>query len=96
LAPVFGLAGTLVSLTELPADGIDRAAYMGAISMAVLSTLYGVLLANFIFAPLSRLVERAATKEERERQKIVDWLAQQVAPTLRKGRPVAVPDAASA
>jgi len=96
LAPVFGLAGTLVSLTQLPADGIDRAAYMGAISMAVLSTLYGLLLANFILAPLSRLVERAATKEERERQKIVDWLARQVAPTIRKGRPIAVPDMASA
>jgi chemotaxis protein MotA len=96
LAPVFGLAGTLISLTELPANGVAREAYMNAISMAVLCTLYGLLLANFLLGPLSRLVDRAATEEERERQKIVDWLADQVAPTLPKGKPVAVPEALSA
>jgi chemotaxis protein MotA len=97
LAPVFGLAGTLISLTELPADGIAREAYMNAISMAVLCTLYGLTLANLLLGPLSRLVERAAAREERERQKIVDWLATQVAPVVPKGgKPVAVPEAISA
>lgn len=96
LAPVFGLAGTLVSLSQLPADGIARGDYAAAISMAVLTTLYGLLLANFIFAPLSRLVERAAASEERERQKIVDWLAEQVAPIMSRPRPVAVAETASA
>lgn len=98
LAPVFGLAGTLISLTELPADGIAREAYMNAISMAVLCTLYGLILANFVLGPLSRLVERAAAKEERERQKIVDWLASQIAPVMapKGGKPVAVPEARSA
>jgi chemotaxis protein MotA len=98
LAPVFGLAGTLISLTELPSDGISRDAYMSAISMAVLCTLYGLILANFLLGPLSRLVERAAAKEEAERQKIVDWLATQVAPAIpsKGGKPTAVPDAVSA
>lgn len=82
LAPVFGLAATLVSLSQLPADGINRQAYMGAISMAVAATLYGLLLANLVLAPLARAVERAATREEEERQKIVDWLAKQVATAL--------------
>jgi chemotaxis protein MotA len=80
LAPVFGLAGTLVSLTKLPVDGLAKGgAYGEAISMAVLSTLYGLLLANFLLAPLSRAVERAAAGEEGERQKIIDWLARQLA-----------------
>lgn len=82
LAPVFGLAATLVSLTQLPADGIDKHAYMGAISMAVAATLYGLLLANLLLAPLARGVERAAQREEAERQKIVDWLAKQVAAAM--------------
>lgn len=86
LAPVFGLAGTLVSLSQMPADGIARGAYAGAIGMAVLTTLYGLLLANLVLAPLARLVERAALAEERERQKIVDWLAGQVAPDLPQRR----------
>ena len=75
LAPVFGLAGTLVSLSQLPVDGIARGAFAGAIGMAVLTTLYGLLLANLVLAPLARVVERAAAAEERERQTIVDWLA---------------------
>ncbi|MCW1382989.1 MotA/TolQ/ExbB proton channel family protein [Novosphingobium sp. KCTC 2891] len=80
LAPVFGLAGTLLSLSQLPAEGVARAALTGAISMAVLTTLYGLLLANLVFGPLARAVERQSRKEEEERQEVIDWLARQVAP----------------
>jgi chemotaxis protein MotA len=73
LAPVFGLAGTLVSLSQLRVDGAVSD-LTGAIGMAVLTTLYGLLLGNLVFAPLARLVERAAQAEERERQQLVDWL----------------------
>ncbi|HEX8057429.1 MAG TPA: MotA/TolQ/ExbB proton channel family protein, partial [Novosphingobium sp.] len=100
LAPVFGLAATLISLSQLPADGINRHAYMGAISMAVTATLYGILLANLFFAPLARAVERAAAKEETERQKIVTWLAGQVTAAMPARRPTLVtppaPEALSA
>lgn len=78
LAPVFGLAGTLVSLSQLPAAGVAMDAWSGAISMAVLSTLYGVLLANLVLAPLARMVHRAAAQEEVQRQQVVDWLGSQV------------------
>jgi len=74
LAPVFGLAGTLVSLSRLPANGVDRSAYMAAIGMAVHATLYGLILANLVLAPLGRLVERAAGGEERARARIMDWM----------------------
>jgi chemotaxis protein MotA len=73
LAPVFGLAGTLISLSQLRVDGAIPD-LTGAIGMAVLTTLYGLLLGNLFFAPLARLVERAAQAEERERQQLVDWL----------------------
>ena len=78
LAPVFGLAGTLLSLSQLPVSEFSNGDYTIAISMAVLTTLYGVLLANLLLAPLSHVIERAALSEERERQTIVDWLAQQL------------------
>jgi chemotaxis protein MotA len=97
LAPVFGLAATLISLTQLPANGIDRHAYMGAISMAVSATLYGLLLANLLLAPLARAVERAAAEEEAERQKVVDWLARQIAAAVpERGKPALVREARSA
>jgi len=81
LAPVFGLAGTLVSLSQLPAEGLARGQFMGAISMAVLTTLYGLLLGNLVFAPLARAVERRVEAEEGARREIVDWLAAQLGPT---------------
>ena len=80
LGPVFGLAGTLISLSQLPADGLARGMFMGAISMAVLSTLYGLLLANIVFAPLARAVERRAETEEEARQALFDWMVSQLEP----------------
>lgn len=79
LSPVLGLAGTLVSLSQLPGAGAD---FGGAISMAVLTTLYGLLLGNIVFAPIARIVARAAAHEEKERQKVLDWLENQVVVAL--------------
>lgn len=86
LAPVFGLAGTLVSLSQLPDQGLARGQFMGAISMAVLTTLYGLLLGNLIFAPLARAVERRVEAEETARRDIIDWLAAQLGPACPSGR----------
>lgn len=90
LAPVFGLAGTLISLSQMPASGIEQGAYGDAISMAVLTTLYGLLLANFVLAPLARLIERSAAAEELERDRIIDWLAWQIDRTLPRQRSMPV------
>jgi len=46
--------------------------------MAVLSTLYGLLLANLVLAPLARVLHRTALHEEAQRQQVVDWLSAQV------------------
>ncbi len=78
LSPVFGLAGTLISLSQLPAAGIAQGSYTGAISMAVVTTLYGLLGANLLLAPLARIVERKAASEEGDRQAVIDWIAAQV------------------
>jgi chemotaxis protein MotA len=79
LAPVFGLAGTLISLSQLPAEGIASGNFTGAISLAVLTTLYGLLLANLLLAPLARMVDRKAQVEEAQRQALFDWITAQVA-----------------
>lgn len=79
LSPVFGLAGTLVSLSQLSGASGD---FTGAISMAVLTTLYGLLLGNVVLAPIARIIARAAAREERERQKVLDWLEEQVVTAL--------------
>lgn len=79
LAPVFGLAGTLISLSQLPAQGLGASSFTGSIAMAVITTLYGLLGANLVLAPLARIVERKAAAEEADRQLVIDWIAAQVA-----------------
>ncbi|MGB3379606.1 MotA/TolQ/ExbB proton channel family protein [Allopontixanthobacter sediminis] len=80
LAPIAGLAGTLLALAQLPADGLARSGMMGVVAMAVVSTFYGLLLAHLMIQPLARWVERRADAEEAERQHLIDWLAAQVGP----------------
>lgn len=73
LAPVLGLAGTLVALGGFAAAA--DADYARSIGTAVITTLYGLVFANFVFAPLAAGLARRARAEERERQELIDWLA---------------------
>jgi chemotaxis protein MotA len=74
LAPVLGLAGTLLSLGGLSSAAADGD-YARAIGTAVNTTLYGLIAANFIFAPLAAIIERRARAEERARHDLLTWLA---------------------
>jgi len=78
LAPVMGLAGTLIALGSSRGGGAVTGAGAGglveSIAMAVVTTLYGLLAANFLFAPLSNAVQRRARAEERDRDAVLDWL----------------------
>lgn len=88
LAPVFGMAGTLVALNRMVGMPLDGGAAMtGAIGMAVVTTLYGILAANLLLAPLARAIERAARAEDAERQKVMDWLARQVVDICPRAAP---------
>lgn len=73
LAPVLGLVGTLVAL-----GGFSAAAggdYARSIGTAVITTLYGLVLANFVFGPLAGAIARRARAEETEREDLIAWLA---------------------
>ena len=78
LAPVFGLAGTLLALARLAHAPVADNAFAGVIGAAVLTTLYGLLLAHLLLAPIARAVERAGRAEETARAEVIDWLAAQV------------------
>lgn len=77
LAPVFGLAGTLIALTQ-QTGGAAQGSLTGAVAMAVLTTLYGLILAHLLLFPLARTIERRGEREEAERQRLVDWLSVQL------------------
>jgi chemotaxis protein MotA len=88
LAPVFGLAGTLIALSQLTANAAPGTLISSSIPMAIITTFYGLMTAHLLFAPLARFIERKAEKEEAERQKLVDWLASELErETTRQGFP---------
>ncbi len=87
LAPVLGLAGTLFALGGY-APGVD-ADYARSIGTAVVTTLYGLILANFFFAPLASAVERHARAEESERTRLLEWLAAAIERTVPRHGPPA-------
>ncbi|WP_119459826.1 MotA/TolQ/ExbB proton channel family protein [Rhodospirillaceae bacterium SYSU D60014] len=63
IAPAMGLIGTLVGLVQM-LGGLDDPATIGpSMSVALLTTLYGALLANMVFAPLASKLERIAEVE---------------------------------
>lgn len=74
LAPVMGLAGTLIALGSSGGAPAASGGLVASIAMAVVTTLYGLLAANFLFAPLSSVVQRRARAEERDRDAVLDWL----------------------
>lgn len=81
LAPVFGLIGTLYGLTQLaPAGSVspDTAIIMAAVSTAVLTSLYGALLAHLVCFPLASAIERRGSQDEAAREALCDWFVEQL------------------
>lgn len=86
MAPVFGMAGTLFALSQLDQTAGASPAMMGSIGLAVVTTLYGLLLAHMLLHPLASLIERRGRNEEDQRQLLIDWMARQLAGALPAAR----------
>jgi chemotaxis protein MotA len=78
LAPVLGLAGTLFALGQAPGATPQGGSLVDAIAMAVVTTLYGLVAANFLFAPIAAAIARRSRQEERDRDEVLEWLAEGV------------------
>lgn len=86
MAPVFGMAGTLFALSQMQLGGEADMQLLASIGMAILTTLYGILLANLAFNPLARLLERRLLAEDADRQRLIDWLATQLSESCPPSR----------
>lgn len=75
LAPILGLAGTLIALAQAQGTPATESGIVGAISMAVVTTLYGLVAANFLFSPLGSAISRKSCREELARENVLEWLA---------------------
>lgn len=64
LAPALGLAGTIVALIRVFGHIADPKSLVGCMAIALLSTFYGVVLANLCFVPLSNKLREFMDREE--------------------------------
>lgn len=73
--PAFGLIGTLVGMVLLLRDLYthDVETLPAALSLAVLTTLYGAVFANVLVAPIAARLNAAATEKELRMQLTIDW-----------------------
>lgn len=80
LAPVFGLIGTLYGFTQLTPqpDAATTTTIMTAISTAVLTSLYGALIAHLVCFPLASAIERRGNADECKREALAQWFTAQI------------------
>lgn len=68
-APAFGLIGTLIGLIGMLANlAGDTSAIGENMSVALITTLYGAILANFIYMPLQKKLETRSVDEVLEKE----------------------------
>lgn len=72
VAPAMGMIGTLVGLVQMLANMSDPKAIGPAMAVALLTTLYGALMANVIFIPMADKLSLRASEEARVNAMIID------------------------
>jgi len=70
-APAFGMIGTLVGLVQMLASMSDPAAIGPSMAVALLTTLYGAVIANLFMLPIADKLALRSQEEERNRNLII-------------------------
>lgn len=63
VAPAMGLIGTLIGLVQMLGNLNDPGSIGPSMAVALITTFYGAILANMVFAPLAAKLERASGEE---------------------------------
>lgn len=71
-APAFGMIGTLIGLVQMLGNMSDPASIGPSMAVALLTTLYGALIANLICLPMADKLALRSQEEERNRRLIVE------------------------
>jgi chemotaxis protein MotA len=74
VSPAMGMIGTLIGLVMMLGNMTDPKAIGPAMAVALLTTLYGALLANLIFGPMLSKMEYNSDLEVKYRKLIIDGL----------------------
>jgi len=71
-APAFGMIGTLVGLVQMLSNLSDPSAIGPAMAVAMLTTLYGALIANLIALPIADKLESRLDQEHLTKSLMID------------------------
>lgn len=74
VAPAMGMTGTLIGLVQMLMQMSDPSTIGPAMSVALVTTFYGVILANLIFLPIAGKLRRLSTQELLEKQLIISGI----------------------
>lgn len=74
MAPAFGMVGTLIGLVEMLRAMEDPSQIGPAMSVALVCTLYGAVLANLVFLPLANKLEYRTKEEALAKQVIIEGI----------------------
>ena len=75
-APAFGMFGTLVGLVQMLSSMSDPTTIGRGMAVALLTTLYGVLMANLIGIPIAEKLEAKSEQERATRSLIIECVFQ--------------------
>ena len=75
-APAFGMIGTLVGLVQLLANMDDPSTIGPAMAIALLTTMYGAIIANLVCLPIADKLEAKFAVEEVNLSLVIDGVSQ--------------------
>lgn len=71
-APAFGMIGTLIGLVQMLSSMSDPASIGPSMAVALLTTLYGALIANLVCIPIAEKLELRSEEEQNNKRIIVE------------------------
>ncbi|MCT2529382.1 MotA/TolQ/ExbB proton channel family protein [SAR92 clade bacterium H921] len=74
IAPAMGMIGTLIGLVQMLGNMSDPKAIGPAMAVALLTTMYGAILANVICLPIAMKLENQADLEEANNELIIEGI----------------------
>lgn len=75
MAPAMGMIGTLVGLVQMLANMSDPASIGPAMAVALLTTLYGAVIANVFAQPLADKLARSSDMEKTNKSLIIETIS---------------------
>lgn len=73
-APAFGMAGTLIGLINMLKDLSDMDALGPGMATALVTTFYGVILANLVFTPIAKKLRAQSEAESLQKELYMEGL----------------------